>query len=57
MLQVVITLPFDFVLFNALRIFSLPLSLKTHSTRFVNVINAQSLSRKSYRDGIQRTYH
>jgi len=56
-LQVAITLPFDLVLFNALRLLSSPLSWGSGATKAANLLNAQSLSRKSYREGIQRTYH
>ncbi len=56
-LQVAIALPIDFVLFNALRIFSLPLASGSRATGIANLLNAQSISRKSYRDGIQRSYH
>ena len=56
-LQVVITLPFDLVLFNALRFLSGPLSWGSGASKTANLLNAQSLSRKSYREGIQRTYH
>ncbi|MDH3704360.1 MAG: patatin-like phospholipase family protein [Alphaproteobacteria bacterium] len=57
LLQMAVTLPFDFVLFNALRIFSLPLAGGSRAANFTNLLNAQSMSRKSYRDGIQRSYH
>ncbi len=56
-LQVAITLPFDIVLFNALRLLSGLLSWGSGATKAANLLNAQSLSRKSYREGIQRTYH
>lgn len=56
-LQLAISLPFDFVLFNALRIVLLPFALGRPATSFANLLNAQSISRKSYRDGIQRSYH
>lgn len=56
-LQVAITLPFDLVLFNALRFLSGPLSWGGGAARTANLLNAQSISRKNYREGIQRTYH
>ena len=56
-LQVALTLPFDLVLFNTLRLLSGPLSWGSGAARTANLLNAQSISRKNYREGIQRTYH
>ena len=55
-LQVAISFPIDFVLFNTLRILSLLLSWGNGASKAANLLNAQSISRKAYREGIQRTY-
>ncbi len=56
LVQAAIMLPVDLTLFNMLRILSFPLTTGSISTKVANLLNAQSFARKSYREGIQRTY-
>jgi len=53
---VALMLPFDLVFFNALRVFSMPLSSGSGAARLANLLNAMSMARSSYREGIQATY-
>lgn len=55
-IQTTVALPFDLLLFNAIRLIFSPLNLVTGIVRVANRLNAQSIIRAKYREGIQSTY-